>query len=120
MREMDVPASEVAMSDKPKLFDAGHVVRTFGALMAMVSAQASEWSVLERHMSGDFGDIDAVRRRRNEEAIAHTGCVMSIYSLRGAVNLWVVTEREQRMTTLLLADEFARRFPDAAHEFRAA
>ena len=118
MRDVDDPGVEVGVADKPTLFDAGHVVRTFEALVAMVTAQASEWSVLERHQSGDFGDIDPARRRRNEEAIACTGCVVSIYSLASDVNLWVVTERERRMTTLLLPDELARRFPDTAHEFR--
>lgn len=106
------------MADKPSLFDAGHVVRTFEALKAMVSAQTSEWSVLERHQSGDFGNVDLRRRRRNEDAIACTGCVVSVYSLAGDVSLWVVTERERRMTTLLLPDELARRFPDSAHELR--
>lgn len=108
------------MADKLQLFDAGDVVRTFGALMAMVSSNVSEWSVLERHQSGDFGLIDAAWRKRNEEAIAFTGVVLSAFTVGAATTIWVVTERERHMTTLLLPAEFVRRFPELALEPRAA
>jgi len=102
------------MADKLQLFDAGHVVRTFGALMAMVSSNVSEWSVLERHQSGDFGQIDAGWRKRNQDAIACTGCVLSAFPLGTGTTVWVVTERDRHMTTVLLDTEFARRFPELA------
>src|SRR5258706_16276794 len=69
------------MSQGHFLFDAGHVIRTPLALLALVSTHVSEWSLLERHQSGDFGDIDTTMRASNAGSMKHGGVIFSSYQL---------------------------------------
>ena len=41
---------------KPSLFPLGEIVSTRGALMALEDARISALSLLERHVTGDWGD----------------------------------------------------------------
>lgn len=88
------------MAAKQQLFDAGFIVRTPGALRAMRRAGVSEWSLLERHQSGDFGDIGAVLRCSNRRALRCKGRVYSAYVIRGRQAVWVITELGRRTTTV--------------------
>jgi hypothetical protein len=94
------------MSDKPVLFDTGFVVRTRGALVALIAAQVSESSLIERHLSGDFGELDADDQEHNRRAIAEGGRVLSRYPLDTYTKVWVITEADRSVTTLLLPSEY--------------
>lgn len=94
------------MSDKPVLFDTGFVVRTHGAVAALVAAQVSESSLIERHLSGDFGQLDSEDQEQNRRAIAEGGRVMSSYALHTHATVWVITEADRSVTTLLLPTEY--------------
>jgi len=94
------------MSDKPVLFDTGFVVRTQGALVALIAAQVSETSLIDRHLSGDFGELDPEDCEHNRRAIAEGGRVMSSYPLDTHTKVWVVTEADRSVTTLLLPTEY--------------
>lgn len=94
------------MSEKSVLFDAGYVVRTPGALVALVAAQVSETRLIERHCSGDFGELDAEDQQANRRAIAEGGRVLSSYALDTHTTVWVITEADRSVTTLLLPEEY--------------
>jgi len=94
------------MSDKPVLFDAGFIVRTPGAVAALITVQVSESSLIERHLSGDFGEIGPEDQATNRRAIAEGGRVMSSYRLDARTKVWVITEADRSVTTLLLPSEY--------------
>jgi hypothetical protein len=97
------------MAEKQLLFDAGYVDRTAGAFNAMRQAGVSEWSLLERHQSGDFGEVGSVQRHSNRRAIASGGRVFSVFLLTQRKVVWVITELDRQTTTVLLPCEFAGR-----------
>lgn len=102
------------MTTPPSLFDAGHVIRTPGALLEMVLAHVSACSLLQRHQRGDFGDVTEADRASNLRAIADGGRVLSSYAISRDVCIWVITDGDRLLTTLLLPSEYASRFPDLA------
>ncbi len=80
------------MSDKPVLFDTAFVVRTRGALAALIAAHVSGSSLIERHLSGDFGQLDSEDQEQNRRAIVEGGRVMSGHALATHTTVWAITE----------------------------
>jgi hypothetical protein len=64
------------------------------------------------HASGSWGDLCAEDRRANDEAISREGdsdrqaSVYSVYCTRNNVKLYVITEWDRSVTTILLPDEY--------------
>ncbi|NRF68472.1 hypothetical protein HLB44_15870 [Aquincola sp. S2] len=92
------------------LFSAGHVVRTRSASLALVRGHTSEWSLLQRHCRGDFGELSPADRARNQESLGNGGPIMSAYRVAG-MTLWIITEPYWSTTTVLLPEEFDQCFP---------
>ena len=93
-------------------FSLGRVVATPGAINAMADARQSPIDFLTLHASGNWGELDAEDRRANDRAIAHEGDldqqqrILSSYLTVKKVKLWVITEWDRSVTTLLLPDEY--------------
>ena len=94
------------MAEKCTLFDAGFIVRTPGALLALIDAQVSEYSLVERHQAGDFGELCDEDRSANLRAIEKGGRVFSSYVVAPDTKVWVITEADRSVTTLLLPSEY--------------
>lgn len=60
---------------------------------------------LERHANQDWGDLCAEDKRENDLAVKHGRRVLSAYELRGD-KLWIITEADRSVTTLLTPDEY--------------
>jgi hypothetical protein len=65
---------------------------------------------LERHVSGDWGDVDAHDRSANERSLKEGSRLMSVYKF-GAKTLWIITEAEdddgkRSATTFLLPEDY--------------
>ena len=54
-------------------FPLGRVVATPGALKVLVKAGEDPLSLLSRHCSGDWGDVDKHDRKENERVVFHSG-----------------------------------------------
>ena len=88
------------------LFQLGRVVATPGAIEALEKAQTSAWTLLSRHVSGDFGsELDAEDVQANHEAIREGERVLSLYAV-GGVRLYVITEADRSSSTILRVDEY--------------
>ena len=87
-------------------FPLGQVVATPGALEALErSGQAPEFFI-QKHLSGDWGDVDRGDQKANEDALRDGERLLSsYYTLRGE-KLWVVTEADRSVTTILLPSEY--------------
>lgn len=93
-------------------FRSGKIVMTHGALKALVRADANATELLTRHLTGDWGELSDDDARSNEAAIEHEGKpdlqerVLSAYTLTSGVKLWIITEWDRSVTTLLLPEEY--------------
>ncbi len=61
---------------------------------------------LERHLAGDWGDVDQRDRRENELSLQHGWRILSAYTLSTGVRFWIITEADRSATTFLLPDEY--------------
>jgi hypothetical protein len=84
----------------------GHVVITPGALAALKAAGQLALDMLRRHATADWGDLDEHDRLVNQQALTHGGRLLSSYLLRNNQRLWIITESDRSVTTLLLPSEY--------------
>ena len=60
---------------------------------------------LERHANQDWGDLCEEDKRENDLSVKQGRRVLSCYELRGD-KLWIITEADRSVTTLLTQDEY--------------
>ncbi len=89
----------------PVTFPLGRVVATTGALKVLVEAGEDPLSLLSRHASGDWGELDAHDRRENERSLKNGWRVLSAYPV-GKRKVWIITEADRSVTTILLPEEY--------------
>ena len=94
------------MTQTVQLFPLGQIVATPGALEALEQAGQGAHEFLSRHVSGDWGDLDADDRRENELSLQAGFRVLSAYHLTTGEKMWVMTEADRSATTLLLPSEY--------------
>jgi hypothetical protein len=83
----------------------GWVVATPGALELLTEARAHPFEYLARHATGDWGDLCAFDRRQNELALHDGYRVLSTYEV-AAGRVWIITEADRSVTTILLPEEY--------------
>jgi len=83
----------------------GRVLATPGALRALSEAGEDPLRLLARHASGDWGELDAHDRRENERSLKNGWRVLSSYPV-GDGKVWVITEADRSVTTILLPSEY--------------
>ena len=91
------------------LFDLGRVVATPGAMDLLVSAGESSARLLERHASGDWGEVSSEDARENERSLKYGWRLMSSYAVGSEADgerVWVITEADRSSTCLLLPSEY--------------
>jgi len=86
----------------------GQIVATPGALAA---AATSPSTLLRRHASGDWGDLDAHDRAANDAALRDGSRLLSAYTVAEGIKVWIITEAadddgHRAATTLLLPAEY--------------
>ena len=59
-----------------------------------------------RHLSGDWGEVDEHDRQENESGLRNQFRLMSVYTLRTGVKIWIITEADRSATTILLPEEY--------------
>jgi hypothetical protein len=83
----------------------GRVVATPGALRLLEEASAHPFDYLARHATGDWGDLCGFDRRQNEIALRGGLRVFSSYAVP-AGKVWIITEADRSVTTILLPEEY--------------
>ena len=91
---------------KHSLFSLGQVVATPGGLTALQKAGQQPQEFLERHLQGDWGDLCEEDRRENQFSLERGFRLLSSYRTLADVKLYVITEADRSVTTLLLPEEY--------------
>lgn len=85
-------------------FPLGQTVITPGALEQLSSSAIRQ--SLERHESGDWGDVDDEDRRANDRALTEGTRLLSAYRSVNGIKFWIITEADRSATTILLPSEY--------------
>jgi hypothetical protein len=86
-------------------FPLGQIVATPGALKLLEEAGEDTFRYLTRHASENWGEIDPRDRREHERSLKHGWRILSSYPI-GAERIWIITEADRSVTTLLLPEEY--------------
>ncbi len=88
------------------LFPPGQIVATPGALDALHVSGPTLAVLLAKHLSGQWGDLDAHDWQANDAALRDGSRLLSAYTLDDGTRIWVLTEADRSSTTVLLPDEY--------------
>jgi hypothetical protein len=92
---------------KSPLFPLGQVVATPGALTALEKAGQQPQDLLSRHVHGDWGELGDEDRNENQLSLQHGFRLLSSYrTSAGDTKVWVITEADRSLTTILLPEEY--------------
>lgn len=94
-------------SRRAELFGLGQIMATPGALETLRGLGMSASTLLARHASGDWGNLDAEDRSANDKALMDGTRIFSSYALGDSgERVWIITEADRSYTTVLRPDEY--------------
>jgi hypothetical protein len=88
------------------LFSLGQIVATPGALAALEKAGQQPQEFLARHVCGQWGDLCEEDRRENQFSLERGFRLLSSYRTNADEKIWIITESDRSVTTILLPDEY--------------
>ncbi|MEL7551493.1 hypothetical protein AAGV37_16585 [Pseudomonas protegens] len=90
-----------------RCFASGQVVMTCGVDALIQQGQLNPIPYLHRHLVGDWGDLDDSDKRQNDAALkSGEDRLFSSYQVNPGLKLWIITEWDRSVTTLLLPREY--------------
>lgn len=87
-------------------FRLGRILGTPGALAALERAGQTPHEFLDLHVQGNWGDIDEEDTRAKEAALRNGERLLSACWTAMRERLWVITEADRSLTTVLLPEEY--------------
>jgi hypothetical protein len=87
-------------------FPIGRTVATPGAIEALERAGETPLPYLARHVAGDWGELVQDDKAENESAVRDGLRIFSAYRLTDDTRIWVITEADRSVTTILLPEEY--------------
>ena len=100
-------ALAVLISPSQARFATGQIVMTSGVDALIEAGRLDPAPYLYRHLSGDWGDLNDSDRRLNDAALqSGEDRLFSSYQVAPDLKLWIITEWDRSVTTLLLPDEY--------------
>ena len=107
LEEANCTTALPAIKDRTRpLFSLGQVVATPGVLKLCEENDISPIEYLARHQCGQWGgELPAEDKKSNDEALVHGGRLFSTYMVKGT-KVWIITEWDRSVTTLLLPSEY--------------
>ncbi|SMF97237.1 hypothetical protein SAMN02949497_4657 [Methylomagnum ishizawai] len=94
------------MKTSEPLFPLGQVVATPNALAVLAGHGVDPASLLDRHVKGDWGVLPPEDAKANNAALRHGERLLSSYPLADGVKVWIITEWDRSVTTILMPDDY--------------
>lgn len=106
-REKETCSTDMKLPTNAHLkFPLGQTVATPGALEAFRKSSETPLPYLLRHAKGDWGKLCDEDKRLNDDAVGNGTRLLSSYHLRSGEVVWVITESDRSVTTVLLPSEY--------------
>lgn len=86
-------------------FPLGLVVTTPAAAELLAANGTEPAALLDRHVRGDWGNIPLTDAQLNERGVQEGGRIHSAYDF-GSRSVWVITDADRAVTTLILSTEY--------------
>lgn len=106
--QANVNPSNTAVESLPPfmpLFRIGRLSATPSALGLLGEHGIKPVTVLRRHVCGDWGEVCQEASDANHHAVVHGLRILSVYKINDH-ELWVITEADRSLTTLLLPEDY--------------
>lgn len=100
------PTGSNGLMPPPPLFPMGQIVATPGALDALEASGQNPSEFIVRHVTGDWGEMPPEDVTENERSLTYGSRLMSSYRTTQDVKIWIITEWDRSVTTLLLPSEY--------------
>jgi len=93
-------------TESVRLFHLGQIVATPGALETLEHTAINSMDLIQRHQSGDWGNVPPSDAEENIHSIENGWRILSSYAISDDQNIWIITEADRSVTTLLLPEEY--------------
>lgn len=88
------------------LFQMGKLVSTPGALDAVGGVVGQILPFVERHVTGDWSENCKQDQLENKRALKDNSRIFSKYTLLSKETIYIITEWDRSLTTIMLAHEY--------------
>lgn len=72
----------------------------------LVESGQDPWFFLAKHFSGDWGEVGGEDWKTNEQALKDGDRLFSVYTTLKNEKIYVITEADRSLTTMMLWDEY--------------
>lgn len=92
-------------------FTMGQIVATPAALEAIAESGQTPSHFLDRHVRGDWGEVDHGDAALNDQSLVDGSRILSAYRTSKGTRIWIITEAtddegKREATTILLPEEY--------------
>ncbi|RMX08215.1 hypothetical protein D8I35_03635 [Corticibacter populi] len=87
-------------------FPLGRVLMTQGVQALSSQGRLNPFVFIARHAMGEWGNVCDEDRATNDRALRVGARLMSVYEVDATTTVWVITECDRSVTTLLLPSEY--------------
>ncbi len=96
----------ITKTENKTLFDLGQTVMTIGAKDALEESNQQPFEFIKLHQSGDWGIVGKEDAQENEFSLKNGFRLLSAYRTANGEKLWIITEADRSITTILLPSEY--------------
>lgn len=79
---------------------------TPAALEAIAESDQPPLDFIARYVKGDWGEVGSEDWQSNDDALEEGLRLLSSYRTLKDVKIWIITEADRSITTILLSDEY--------------
>jgi hypothetical protein len=94
----------IKIDEKDFKFSTDQIAATPGVTKALALTEILP--ALLRHLSGDWGDLDAEDKAANDQSLIDGSRLLSAYHSAKGIKFWIITEADRSVTTVLLPSEY--------------
>ncbi len=96
----------ITKTEDKVLFPLGQTVMTIGAKDALEESNQQPFEFIKLHQSGDWGIVGKEDAQENDFSLKNGFRLLSAYRTANGEKLWIITEADRSITTILLPSEY--------------